>query len=109
MVKHEGIPKCPSPPPPRSVRGDTPKPVPKESGEHVLKTVSVSGALRGCFMYQIVKYGIMVKHEGIPIYAGNRLISHALFVWWWPVNWVMLPIGAVIVATRMVIRWARHA
>lgn len=41
-------------------------------------------------MYEFTKYGCLVKHNGIPMYAGDQLISKFNIVWWWPWNWVVI-------------------
>lgn len=39
------------------------------------------------------KRGVMIKHIGIPMYAGDRLITPYKVVWWWPVNWTIAILG----------------
>lgn len=34
-----------------------------------------------------LKRGILIKHVGLPMYAGSNLITPFKIVWWWPVNW----------------------
>ncbi len=33
---------------------------------------------------------MLIKHKGIPIYCGERLITPHSIVFWWPPNWVWL-------------------
>lgn len=41
-------------------------------------------------MYEMWNRLLLVKHNGLPLYAGDRLISKWSIVWWWPPNWVWL-------------------
>ena len=34
--------------------------------------------------------GILIKHVGIPIYAGAQLITPHKIVWWWIPTWVVI-------------------
>lgn len=52
-------------------------------------------------IYRFEKFGTLMKCDGIPIYIGSRCITKAYFVWWWPINWIVLPIVAVVVLGRM--------
>lgn len=51
-------------------------------------------------IYRFEKFGTLIKYKGIPIYIGSRCVTQRHFVWWWPINWVVIPIGAVIVLTK---------
>lgn len=41
-------------------------------------------------MYEMWSKFRLVKHNGLPLYVGDRLISKYSIVWWWPPNWVWL-------------------
>ena len=32
---------------------------------------------------------VMIKHKGVPIECGGRLITPHSFVMWWPMNWLL--------------------
>lgn len=37
-----------------------------------------------------MKRGVLIRHIGIPMYAGNTLITPFKVVWWWPINWFVI-------------------
>jgi hypothetical protein len=41
-------------------------------------------------MYEFRRFGCLIKHDGLPLYAGSRLISTYSIVWWWPANWLLV-------------------
>ena len=47
-------------------------------------------------MYKFEKYGLLMWHNGIPLYIGDRLVPQCKFVLWWPGNWIIIPIVAAI-------------
>lgn len=42
--------------------------------------------------YEWMRFGTLRKHIGIPMYAGDVLITQWVVVWWWPINWVVTAI-----------------
>ena len=46
------------------------------------------------------KKGTLIKHKGIPLRAGGRLITPHYIVWWWPVNWVNCAFGFLILIMK---------
>lgn len=47
-------------------------------------------------MYRFEKFGTLWFYRGIPVYAGDKCVTHKRLAYWWPVNWLAFVI--VIVA-----------
>lgn len=50
-------------------------------------------------MYEFLKFGLFVKNNGIPVFAGRRRINSYTVVWWWPWNWVLVVVAAPVALT----------
>lgn len=51
--------------------------------------------------YEWMRFGTLRKHIGIPMYAGDVLITPWSFVWWWPINWLAVIVSLPVAAWRV--------
>lgn len=51
-------------------------------------------------IYRFGRFCALLREDGMPVYAGRvRISKPPRIVWWWPVNWVVLPVlGAWVLA-----------
>jgi hypothetical protein len=47
-------------------------------------------------MLKFQKFGTLWWYNGLPVYAGGRLLTRRHLCWWWPVNWIAVPLALVV-------------
>ncbi|HCF6453579.1 TPA: hypothetical protein NII34_002893 [Pseudomonas aeruginosa] len=47
------------------------------------------------------KYLTLFSYKGMPVYVGDQCITRRTMVWWWPINWIAVFIGAPIIIWRL--------
>jgi hypothetical protein len=53
--------------------------------------------------YKFRRFGTLMQYRGMPIYFnGRRIGPEPQIVWWWPVNWVVLPFAFILMVWRMI-------
>lgn len=51
----------------------------------------------GKYVYEFERFGVLFRKNGITMtdYAGNYISGEPHWVWWWPINWIVLIAYAV--------------
>ncbi len=52
-----------------------------------------------------MKRWTLIRHIGIPLHAGGRLITPYRIVWWWPINWFHVVVSIPEFLCLMVRAW----
>lgn len=56
-------------------------------------------------MYRLGRFNTLIKYKGASLLRfGDHITNQANFVWWWPVNWVVLPIAQIVIDYRHTIQ-----
>jgi len=50
------------------------------------------------YNYTFERFGCLMRSRGIPIIDAedNYLCGEPQFVWWWPINWVVITIYVIL-------------
>jgi cytochrome c-type biogenesis protein CcmH/NrfF len=48
--------------------------------------------MMGKYIYSFMKFGVLQRSIGLPMTdsCGNYIAGEPHFVWWWPINWVVI-------------------
>lgn len=62
----------------------------------------------GTYNYEFQKFGCLFRQKGITVTTsdGHYISGEPKFVWWWPINWIVIAIGFPI--TVVIHLWNRR-
>ena len=51
----------------------------------------------GNYLYEFERFGCLFRKKGVTITdaLGNYIIGEPHWVWWWPINWIVITVYAI--------------